>query len=411
MKFGLTENKNLILFTSLFPYGTSEQFLESEISLLCSRFKKVIIMPMWTTPAMRSVPANCEVVPLVFQFKPTKKFRYYILQNFFSIARMLIYVISHSVHKSYYVKNLRMRVMDLIFLLEESKLIERSYKNYLDQTDVLYFYWFDKPFIHFSLLKRARRIHHSLISRGLGYDYDPIQNELGFFPFREIEMQQIDKLVINSRWGQNLVKKLYPSYAKKVDYSYLGLPDPKGLNPINQTTTFHIVSCSYVIELKRIHLIIEILKHIKFPVKWTHIGEGPLLKEIKTLTGELPDNVVAEFTGFIPSVIDFYKTAPCDLFITTTRTEGLPFSLAEAIAHGIPVMGTAVCGIPEIINESTGFLIERDFEPGHAAEIINNYYLMPHDAKLQLRKTARMYFEKNFTAEKNVPDFVDKYLS
>ncbi|MCW3078450.1 MAG: hypothetical protein JWO32_3059 [Bacteroidetes bacterium] len=401
----------MILFTCSFPYGKSEQFLESEITLLCKAFEKVIVMPMWPADTIRKIPSNCTVVPLKIQFVPQHKFRYYILNNMEIITRALIYCIINTTNKSYYLKNLKKCVIDLTFLIEESKLIERSYNTYLNLTDVLYFYWFDKPFIHFALLKKQGKIKHRLVSRGLGYDYDPIQNKLGFFPFREMEMEQIDHLVINSKWGSDLVKKLYYAYKKKVKYSYLGLPNPVVLNPLNETGIFHLVSCSYVIELKRIHLIVEILKHIDFPIKWTHIGEGPLLEEIKETARALPRNVISVFPGFIASVIDFYKKKPCDLFITTTWTEGLPFTLAEAIAHGIPVLGTAVCGIPEIANENTGFLIPRDFEPKDAAQIIRNYNSSASDSKLKLRKSARAYFEKKFTAEKNVPDFVDTYLS
>jgi colanic acid/amylovoran biosynthesis glycosyltransferase len=401
----------LIIFTESYPYGTSDLFLAGEIELLCAQHTQVILVPRFQEGALQPVPANCKVVVIHAEFKPERKIRHYILKWLFPILRSIIFTWRVTKNRSYYRKDLKKMVFDLLRYFEEGEIYVRQLAPYLEQAKVIYFFWFTQPFIQLALQKQVGRISQRLVSRGLGYDYDPVQTKLGLFPYRELELKNINSLVINSQWGASLVKKLYPRFAAKIDYSYLGLPDTNAVNPEPAESGFHLVSCSYVIDIKRVHLIVEILQHIDFPIRWTHLGKGPLLEEIRQLSSTLPKHVTVELPGFVPSVIDYYCTQPVDLFITTTWTEGLPYSLAEAIAHGIPVMGTAVCGIPEIITGRTGFLIPREFEPAAAARIISDYKARPLAEKQALRRDAKQFFHETFTAEKNMKEFINKFLN
>lgn len=402
---------NLIIFTESYPYGTSDLFLAGEIELLCAQHSHVILVPRFQEGPLQAVPGNCKVEVIHAEFKPERKIRHYFLKWLFPIIRSVIFTLRVTKNRSYYRKDLKKVVFDLLRYFEEGEMYVNQLAPYLKQTKVIYFFWFTQPFIQLALQKQIGRISQRLVSRGLGYDYDPVQTKLGLFPYRELEMKNISNLVINSKWGAELVKKLYPRFAAKVDYSYLGLPDTNAVNPEPSEAEFHLVSCSYVIDIKRVHLIVEILQHIAFPVRWTHLGKGPLLEDIRQLSLSLPQHVRVELPGYVPSVIDYYCTQPIDLFITTTWTEGLPYSLAEAIAHGIPVLGTAVCGIPEIITERTGFLIPQEFEPADAARIISDYRARPLAEKQNLRKSAKKFFHETFTAEKNMQQFITKFLN
>jgi len=48
----------------------------------------------------------------------------------------------------------------------------------------------------------------------------------------------------------------------------------------------------------------------------------------------------------------------------------LPVSIMEAFSYGIPAIATAVGGIPEIVTEDCGVLLELDFEPEELATIL-----------------------------------------
>ena len=64
-----------------------------------------------------------------------------------------------------------------------------------------------------------------------------------------------------------------------------------------------------------------------------------------------------------------------DSFITTSSTEGLPVSIQEAMAAGIPIIGTNVGGIPEMI-DGNGVLLSANPSNKEVAEAILRIYYM-----------------------------------
>ncbi|MDO6445475.1 glycosyltransferase [Colwellia sp. 1_MG-2023] len=81
----------------------------------------------------------------------------------------------------------------------------------------------------------------------------------------------------------------------------------------------------------------------------TMIGAGQHLSELKAQAQQLNIQNNVEFVGEIKSneVINFLSQA--DLFVLPSRTEGLPRAIIEAMAQGLPCVGTSVGGIPELI--------------------------------------------------------------
>jgi colanic acid/amylovoran biosynthesis glycosyltransferase len=98
----------------------------------------------------------------------------------------------------------------------------------------------------------------------------------------------------------------------------------------------------------------------------TIAGEGPLLRELETLARELKIRV--SFTGFVSQdrLRDIYYRS--HIFLHPSQTgrdgnqEGIPNSILEAMATGLPVFATEHGGIPEAIEHGvSGVLVpERD---------------------------------------------------
>jgi glycosyltransferase involved in cell wall biosynthesis len=85
-------------------------------------------------------------------------------------------------------------------------------------------------------------------------------------------------------------------------------------------------------------------------------GEGPLRADLERRVHErkLAERFV--FAGFRTDLERFLPW--CDVAISSSHTEGLPMNLLEAQAAGVPVVGTAVGGTPEIVEDgASGFLV------------------------------------------------------
>jgi colanic acid/amylovoran biosynthesis glycosyltransferase len=102
----------------------------------------------------------------------------------------------------------------------------------------------------------------------------------------------------------------------------------------------------------------------------TIAGEGPLLVQLQNLAGELNIDHRVSFTGFISQeqLREIYYES--HIFLHPSQTgqdgnqEGIPNSMLEAMASGLPVFATQHGGIPEAIeNGVSGVLVsERDHE-------------------------------------------------
>jgi glycosyltransferase involved in cell wall biosynthesis len=75
------------------------------------------------------------------------------------------------------------------------------------------------------------------------------------------------------------------------------------------------------------------------------------------------------FTGFRTDVDRLMRAF--DVFVLCTEAEGLPLVILEAMGQEIPIVATAVDGIPEVVRDGvTGLLHERGDERGLANAII-----------------------------------------
>ena len=85
------------------------------------------------------------------------------------------------------------------------------------------------------------------------------------------------------------------------------------------------------------------------------IGTGELLPELQALTRQLRLEDRLHFTGFRNDVP--WLLRELDLFLITSRTEGLGTSVLDAFACNVPVVATRAGGIPEIVHKDESGLL------------------------------------------------------
>ena len=97
-------------------------------------------------------------------------------------------------------------------------------------------------------------------------------------------------------------------------------------------------------------------------------GDGPLEPELKALAKELGIENQIHLLGFRGDV--FRLSSAADLFLFSSRQEGLSVSVMEAMACGLPIVASAIRGNTDLIDPGKGgFLVEPDDAAGFADAI------------------------------------------
>jgi glycosyltransferase involved in cell wall biosynthesis len=96
-----------------------------------------------------------------------------------------------------------------------------------------------------------------------------------------------------------------------------------------------------------------------------------------------------------------------DVFVLPTLAEGTPNSIIEAMSHGLPVIASAVGGIPDLITPETGILVP----PGDAAALANAMTVLASNPELRARMghKARARYEQLFSPQVVLPMLMDTY--
>ena len=100
-------------------------------------------------------------------------------------------------------------------------------------------------------------------------------------------------------------------------------------------------------------------------------GEGPLSQDLKSLAKEVGIEDSVKFTGYVPDeeLPHYYQMA--DLFILPTKAlEGFGLVTVEALASGLPVLGTPVGGTKEILAHMGPEFLFSDSTPDSMARLI-----------------------------------------
>ncbi|HKR00486.1 MAG TPA: glycosyltransferase family 4 protein [Pyrinomonadaceae bacterium] len=111
-------------------------------------------------------------------------------------------------------------------------------------------------------------------------------------------------------------------------------------------------------------------------------GAGSEKRRLVERIGELGIGHRCEFSGIYTQPGQksaFMKSL--DVFVLPSLTEGTPNCIAEAMSHGLPVIASAVGGIPDVVTAETGILVP----PGDAAALAQAMLRLAQDATLRAR--------------------------
>ncbi len=160
---------------------------------------------------------------------------------------------------------------------------------------------------------------------------------------------------------QGEITKEYHLETEKVPIIYNGI-DIANFSPKMHMKTqdmYTIINVASLTKRKNQALLIEafdlVLKK-KADVKLVFVGDGEEKSNLQSYAEKYKISDRVEFTGIISEVQKWLSKA--DIFVLCSFFEGMPLSIIEAMAVGLPVIGTAVGGIPDIVEDGVnGFLV------------------------------------------------------
>jgi glycosyltransferase involved in cell wall biosynthesis len=137
------------------------------------------------------------------------------------------------------------------------------------------------------------------------------------------------------------------------------------------------------------------------------VGDGPdrdaLLVQADTL--HLEDRIVMH--GALPNAGQLLPAF--DLFVLSSRTEGTPITVLEAMAAHTPIVATAVGGVPDMLSNDEAWLVQPE-QPEALAAAINDAIRNPADAHARATR-ARERLERDFNVETWLTQYESIYQS
>lgn len=391
---------NLIILSNNFPNHplSSESWLADEMVYTHPYFSKITVVPDAFSSTHITVPENCVVYNTTAENTLNLN-----LKEKLNCLKIVWSDFNQYPDKAQFFKFFRYNFALVKNLHKKAKAIHSNLKGNSSQT-VVYAYWADNLATTACIMAQMYG-GYKVIARGHGFEIFEEQTKNNVIPFRKFQYKYLTHLFADSQKGLKHLESKSATPKNVCSYSYVGTKDA-GMATFDPAREFSIATCSFIRDIKRLHLLPEILTHIDFELTWHVLGDGPDLEKIKLLNKSLPKNIKVIYHGLLNNteIFNFYKNNSVNLFVSLSYSEGLPVTMMEALSFGIPILSTDVGGCNEICNENTGLLIDRDFDAKEVALNIKKFKESDKNSS-PFRNLCRSYWELNFKAEENYKRF------
>lgn len=118
------------------------------------------------------------------------------------------------------------------------------------------------------------------------------------------------------------------------------------------------------------------------------IGDGPERAAWTALAAELELEPAPRFHGALTHAAPLFRAF--DLLVLSSRTEGTPITVFEAMAAGVPVAASAVGGVPHVLGDDAGYLVPPDDPSALAAALASALRDPPEAAARAARAMQRL---------------------
>lgn len=229
-------------------------------------------------------------------------------------------------------------------------------------------------------------------------------------------LRQQAVIAVSSQLEQTL-EPTFPGKVRKI-FNFVNVEEiqrtwpPEIKNSQKHETVLGIVG--RLVPVKRVDIFIKaiaLLKEQGYDCRGAIIGDGPLEEQLKNLAFELGVSDRISFKGFVNPALKEIRNL--DALVMPSDHEGLPMTLLEAVALGVPVFAHNVGGIPEVLDTwEYGMLIDDQIPQAYASSIISALLSKSGTytpSGLPVRTSPPTYFLNLFSSQENATKYIDLY--
>lgn len=404
------EKKTILLVTQGFPFGESERgFLTTEFAKLTESFRVLVLAVGTKEPLIYELPDG--VLAERFSYASFSS----VLKNgspgmIFSQLKPQILQELRWIKKEHDRADLSRLSKSALAYSMNAWQIGRVFETLITQhhVDIIYTYWCTAATLAAVRLKK-KHPQLKVVTRLHRFDLYENQKADGYLPFRREIAAKIDRLVFIADEGrQYFLNRWGTQWSQKSTLAYLGCRKFPTVTPA-PLPPLVLVSCSYVIPVKRVDRIIEALALLPddISVQWHHIGAGSGLEKMQAYAEDCLSphkNIHWDFRGQVPNaeIPVLYQQLNPHLFVTSSASEGLPVSVQEAFSAGIPAIATNVGGMAEIVQSGkTGYLLSPEGNASDIADAISSFYHASPAERASLGRNASTLWAEELDVAKN----------
>lgn len=212
---------------------------------------------------------------------------------------------------------------------------------------------------------------------------------LSFLPHQTITVSEAD-YHLAVRWGlsRKIRQGIHVVQNGVDDTDFRALPGKETARP-------KIISVGRMVPQKDHALLIEALERVPNSFEMEFVGDGPLRSQIEDEVSKLDCKESIHFCGLQHNVEE--RLSKSEIFCLSSKYEGLPIVILEAMRAGLPVIASDVGGVREAVLDGTsGYLVKRGDREGW----VNALSSLLSNARLRSAFGAegRRLYENRFTA-------------
>jgi N-acetyl sugar amidotransferase len=409
--------KTLVLTVHGHPFGNGEPFLHGELWALQPYFERIILVPERDPPPneepLFALPPHTFVLPVGVP----RSWR--ALAEVMSRQPRRLPALLANAARDAAAAGIPGAFKSSFGFAARAAAFERRLRTHIDRMALprhslyLYSYWLTEQSAAIGSIRHDDPQVRAF-ARGHGWDIYAERHTPPHLPFRRAIIERLDKTFTVSQHGRLYLMEKMGAPAAKVQVARLGTEPAPYRSCEPQPDTLRILSLAFITPVKNLELLVDALVALDGNprIEWHHIGDGTehndayaaSVRELALQRLGRSDRVHLQFHGTQTSagVDEFLSTMPIDLLINTSRSEGVPVSIMEAMSHGIPVVAPNVGGIPEIVHDgANGLLLSEAPGPAEVAGALRRFHALSAAEKERMRRSAHATWERDLDGRRN----------